>query len=129
MKLPSSVKRASLLDLKLVQAFARVSQARDPITSFIFWIRSLDLLRDFALTLNSETPHRYKIVKGLQSGKLGSQTSSTQTAVRFSLSQFCISFMLCPAQCLQTITALVASCCFIFAGMCLVDFIYDLAHS
>ncbi len=51
------LRRASLLDLKLVQAFARVSLARDPITSFIFLIRSLDLLRDFALTLNSETPH------------------------------------------------------------------------
>ncbi len=34
-------------DLKLVQTFARVSLARDPIISFIFWIRSLDLLRDF----------------------------------------------------------------------------------
>jgi hypothetical protein len=47
----------AVLDLKLVEAFARVSLARDPITSFIFWIRSLDLLRDFALTHNSETPH------------------------------------------------------------------------
>jgi hypothetical protein len=56
MKLPSAVKRASILDLKLVQASARVSLPRDPITSFIFWIRSLDLLQDFALTLYSETP-------------------------------------------------------------------------
>ncbi len=79
-KLPSAVKRASLLDLKLVQAFARVSLARDPITSFIFLIRSLDLLRDFALTLNSETPHT-KNSKGLQSGELESQTSSTHTSV------------------------------------------------
>ncbi len=54
--------RASILDLKLVQAFPRVSRARDPITSIIFWIRSLDLLRDFALTLNSES-------KGLQPGE------------------------------------------------------------
>ncbi len=52
------MKRASILDLKLVQAFTLVSLARDPITSFIFWIRSLDLLRDFALTLNSEMPHK-----------------------------------------------------------------------
>jgi hypothetical protein len=51
------VKRASILDLKLVQAFARVSLAGNPITSFIFWIRSLVLLQEFALTLYSETPH------------------------------------------------------------------------
>ncbi len=37
------------MDLKLVQAFTRVSLARNPISSFIFWIRSLDLLQDFAL--------------------------------------------------------------------------------
>ncbi len=74
------MKRASLLDLKLVQAFARVSLARNPITSFIVLIRSLDLLRDFALTLNSETPHKKKS-KGLQSGELESQTSSTHTSV------------------------------------------------
>jgi hypothetical protein len=43
--------------LKLVQAFARVSLPRDPITSFIFWIRSLDLLRNFEMTYNSKTPH------------------------------------------------------------------------
>ncbi len=55
----------------------RVSLARNPITSFIFWIRSLDLLQDFALTLYSETPHT-KQSKGLQSGKLKSQTSSTR---------------------------------------------------
>ncbi len=61
-KLPSAVKRASFLDLKLMQTFATVSLARDPITSFIFWIRSLDLLRDFALTHNSKTPHA-KIVQ------------------------------------------------------------------
>jgi hypothetical protein len=35
-KLPSAVKGASVLDLKLVQAFAKVSLARDLITSFIF---------------------------------------------------------------------------------------------
>ncbi len=57
-KLPSAVKTTSILDLKLVQAFARVFLARDPITSFIFWIRSLDFLRDFALTHNSETLHK-----------------------------------------------------------------------
>ncbi len=67
----------------------RVSLARNPITSFIFWIRSLVLLQDFALTLYSETPH-IKQSKGLLSGKLGSQTSSTHTSVRFSLSQSCI---------------------------------------
>ncbi len=38
------MKTASILDLKLVQAFARVSLARDPTSSFIFWIRSLNLL-------------------------------------------------------------------------------------
>jgi hypothetical protein len=48
--------------LKLVQVFAMVSLTRDPITSLIFWIRSFDLLPEFALTLNSETPHK-KIVK------------------------------------------------------------------
>jgi hypothetical protein len=37
--------------------------------------------------------------------------------------------MACPAQSLQTITALEASCRFIFAGMCLFVFIYALAHS
>jgi hypothetical protein len=58
MKLPSAVKTTSILDLKLVQVFARVFLARDPITSLIFWIRSFDLLRDFALTHNSETPHK-----------------------------------------------------------------------
>ncbi len=57
MKLPSAVKTASIVDLKLLQAFARVSLARDPTSSFIFWIRSLNLLRNFAMTLNSETPH------------------------------------------------------------------------
>jgi hypothetical protein len=88
-KIPSAVKRASILDLKLMQAFTRVSLARNPITSFIFWIRSLDLLQDFALTLYSETPHT-KQSKGLLSGKLESQTSSTHTSVRFSLSQSCI---------------------------------------
>jgi hypothetical protein len=50
------VKRALILDLKLVQAFTMVSLARNPITSFIFWIRSLDMLQAFALTLYSETP-------------------------------------------------------------------------
>ncbi len=127
-KLPSAVKRASILGLKLIQAFARVSLAKEPITCFIFWIRSLDLLWNFALTLNSETPHTKKS-KGLQSGELGSQTSSTHTSVRFSLSQFCISFMLCPAQSVQTITALVASWRFSFAGMCLFIFIYASGHS
>ncbi len=122
------MKRASILDLKLMQAFARVPLARGHITSFIFWIRSLDLLRNFALTLNSETPHTKKS-KGLQSGELGRQTSSTHTSVRFSLSQFCISFMECPAQSLQTITSLVASCRFIFAWMRLYVFIYASAHS
>jgi hypothetical protein len=78
------VKTASSLDLKLMVAFTRVSLARNPITSFIFWIRSLDLLQDFALTLYSETPHT-KQSKGLQSGKLGSQTSSTHISVRFSV--------------------------------------------
>jgi hypothetical protein len=39
-----------------------VSLSRDPITSWIFWIRSFDLLPEFALTLNSETPCK-KIVK------------------------------------------------------------------
>jgi hypothetical protein len=63
MKLPSAVKTAAILDLELVQAFARVSLAMDPISSFIFWIRSLNLLWYFALTHNSETPHTYKIVK------------------------------------------------------------------
>jgi hypothetical protein len=52
------VKIASILDLKVMQAFATVSLARDPITSFIFWIRSLDLVRDFALTLNSKDAPR-----------------------------------------------------------------------
>jgi hypothetical protein len=56
-KLPSDVKTSSILDLKLVQAFARVSLPKDPITSFIFWIRSLDLLRNFEMTYNSKTPH------------------------------------------------------------------------
>jgi hypothetical protein len=56
-KLPLAVKTASILDLKLVQVFARVSLPRDPITSFIFWIRSLVLLRNFAMTYNSKTPH------------------------------------------------------------------------
>jgi hypothetical protein len=37
-ELPSAVKTASILDLKLVQA--RMSLARDPITSLIFRIRS-----------------------------------------------------------------------------------------
>jgi hypothetical protein len=76
------VKTASILDLKLVVAFTRVSLARNPITSFIFWIRSLDLLQDFALTLYSETPHT-KQSKGLLSGKLGNQTSSIHASVRF----------------------------------------------
>ncbi len=88
-KLPSAVQRASILDLKLMQAFTRVPLSRNPITSFIFWVRSLYLLQDFALTLYSETPHT-KQSNGLQSGKLGSQTSSTHTSVRFSLSQSCI---------------------------------------
>jgi hypothetical protein len=78
-----------ILDLKLVQAFARMSLARDPITSFIFWIRSLDLMRDIALTLYSKMPHTKKS-KGLQSAELGNQTSSTHTSVRLSLSQSCI---------------------------------------
>jgi hypothetical protein len=65
------VQRASILDLKLMQAFTRVSLARNPITSFIFWIRSLDLLRNFALTHNSETPHtkHVKRVAVRQAGK------------------------------------------------------------
>jgi hypothetical protein len=45
-----------------VQAFDKVSLARDPITSLVFWIRSFNLWPEFALTLNSETPHK-KIVK------------------------------------------------------------------
>jgi hypothetical protein len=60
-KLPSAVKTATILDLKLVQAFAMVFLARDPITSFIFWIRSLDLLRDAT----------YKIVKRLAVRRAG----------------------------------------------------------
>ncbi len=88
------MQKASILDLKLMQAFTRVSLARNPITSFIFWVRSLDLLQDFALTLYSETPYT-KQSKGLQSGKLGSQTSSTHTSVRFSLSQSCIPLLSC----------------------------------
>ena len=81
-KLPSAVKTASILDQKLV-VFAWVSLARDPITSFIFWIRSFDLLRNFAMTYNSKTPHT-KESKGLQSGELGGQTSSSHSPVRFS---------------------------------------------
>jgi hypothetical protein len=65
LQLPSAVKTTSILDVKLVQAFARVSMARDPITSLSFWIRSFNLLRDFAMALNSETPHK-KYSKGLQ---------------------------------------------------------------
>jgi hypothetical protein len=122
------VKRASLLDLKLVQAFARVSLARDPITSFIFLIRSLDLLRDFALTLNLETPHTKK-VKRLAVKRAGKPDLLQPHLCMVSLSQFCISFMVCLAQSLQTITTLEASCRFIFAGMCLFVFIYALAHS
>jgi hypothetical protein len=60
-----------------------------PITSFIFWIRSLDLMLDIALTLYSETPHTKKS-KRLQSAELGSQTFSTHTSVWLSLSQSCI---------------------------------------
>jgi hypothetical protein len=68
------VKTTSILDLKLVQAFARVSLARDPITSFIFWIRSLNLLRDFDFTdfYPLFRDAAYKIVKRvavMQAGK------------------------------------------------------------
>ncbi len=36
---------------------AMVSLLKDPITSLIFWIRSLFLLRDFAMTHCSDSPH------------------------------------------------------------------------
>jgi hypothetical protein len=42
-------------------------------------MRSFDLLRKFALTLNSKTPHKKKS-KGLQSGDLGGQTSYIHTS-------------------------------------------------
>jgi hypothetical protein len=40
MKWLSAGMTASILDLDLKQAFATVSLSRDPITAFIFWIRS-----------------------------------------------------------------------------------------
>jgi hypothetical protein len=68
------------LDLKLFQAFAMVSLLNDPITSFVFWIRSLVLLQDFAVTHNSDLRHS-KYQKELESGELGGQTSPSYTFV------------------------------------------------
>jgi hypothetical protein len=48
--IPSAVQRAPILALKLVEAFARVSLARDPITSFIF----LDQILGFVARLCSD---------------------------------------------------------------------------
>jgi hypothetical protein len=65
------VKRAYFLDLKLVQAFARVSLARNPITSFIFWIRSF---HGFVARLCFDPSFRdapYKIVKRLAVRRAG----------------------------------------------------------
>jgi hypothetical protein len=43
---------ALVLDLNFKQAFATVSQSREPINTLIFWIRLWILLWDFALTYN-----------------------------------------------------------------------------
>jgi hypothetical protein len=48
---------SSVVDLSLYKAFATVPLSREPITAFIFWIWSSILLRGFALTYYSETPH------------------------------------------------------------------------
>jgi hypothetical protein len=52
MKWLSSAMTASIQDLNFNQAFATVSQSREPIKALIFWIRLWILLRDFALTYN-----------------------------------------------------------------------------
>ena len=75
--------KASILDLNFLQAFAMVSLSRNPTSTFIFWNRSSILLWGFALTYNSETPHK-KLFKGLQSGELGGKTSFSHTSGRFS---------------------------------------------
>ncbi len=58
MKWLSAVTTSSILDLNFKQAFATVSQSREPINTVIFWIRSRILLWDFALTYNWETPQK-----------------------------------------------------------------------
>ena len=57
LKLPSSLTTALILDLKLLQTFATVSLLKDPITSFIFWIRYSVLLRDFSMSHTLDSPH------------------------------------------------------------------------
>jgi hypothetical protein len=64
-----------------------MSLLKDPITSFIFWIRSSVLMRDFAMTHISDSPHSKKR-KELQSGELGGQTSSSYTSATVLLSVF-----------------------------------------
>jgi hypothetical protein len=80
------------MDLKLLQTFATVSLLKDPITSFIFWIRSLVLLRDFAMSHTSDSPHTTER-KELLSGELDGQTSSSYTSATYhkaSMSQSCV---------------------------------------
>jgi hypothetical protein len=79
-KIPSAVKRASILDLKLVQAFARVSLAKEPH----HLLHLLDQILEFFVRLCIVIQRRHtKLSKWLQSGELGGQTSSTHTCVRF----------------------------------------------
>ncbi len=70
-----------------MQAFATVSLLKDPITSFIFWIRSSVLLRDFA-----NDPYfrfaQHKIAKRFPSGELGVQASSSYTSTTVLLMVF-----------------------------------------
>ncbi len=152
-------KIAEILYLKLVQAFARVSLETDPITTYIFWVRSLNLLWDFALNRNLETPHT-KLSKGLQSGELGGQTSCP-TPLQGSLWASPASSCCCGQRCRPAgrcngnfwlsssllifvlemfklffnivnsalIVASIASCWFNFAAMCFIVFIYASADS
>jgi hypothetical protein len=55
---------------------------KDSITSFIFWIRSSVLLRDFAMIHTLDSPHT-KERKELLSGELDGQTSSSYTSATY----------------------------------------------
>ncbi len=55
----TAVSSNNSLDLgpSALAAFAMVSLLNDPIPSFVFWIRSLVLLQDFAMNHYSDLPH------------------------------------------------------------------------